>query len=431
MAVATARILGMTEPPAPASSPPAAMDGPRSQNFQLVVPPEMLEAMTAGGAIAPRISRAEALQVPAVLRGRNLICGTLSTLPLNVHAPDRRIVAGNTYLLGENIDPDIANPVTLAYTLEDLLFEGIAWWRVTKFGFHDYPVHASYIPQSFVTVVPSGGALPSQTLINPDHRFPIDGTVYIDGTPITDEREVIRFDSPNPPLLLHAAGAIRAAARLGTTANMYAEQPLPLGYFTDQEGTDPLSDAPGSANDGTTRSEIAKVLDDWNLARKSRAWGYMAGLKAERLQWSAADLQLHEARQHAVLEIARAMGLDPEDVGVSTTSRTYQNGEQRRLDLTDFTLAAYVAAVQERLSMHDVLPRGYVARMKFDGFLRSDAKTRMETNEIAKRIGAITGPEIREGEDRPALTPAEEAAIRERAAPPQPPARVAQEASAE
>src|SRR6266508_1490129 len=92
-------------------------------SFSADIPPDLWNVMTGGGAIAPRISRAEALQVPAVLRARNLIAGTVGSLPLVTIGPDRREVAG-TYLLGGNIDPEIPNSVMVAYTLEDLLFEG-------------------------------------------------------------------------------------------------------------------------------------------------------------------------------------------------------------------------------------------------------------------------------------------------------------------
>lgn len=384
--------LGVKPEPAP-ERPATRMGRTRpSAQFGVDIPPEMTEAMTAGGVLAPRISRNEALQVPAVLRGRNLICSTLAGLPLKIHGPDRREVDG--YLLGGNIDPDVPNVVTLANTLEDLLFEGIAWWRVTRWGWHNYPVEAHWVPESSVHVHGTRG-LPSQSQVSPDLLEPRDGQVFIDGVPVRDE-EVIRFDSPNPPLLRHAARAIRTCLRLDRTAAMYADSPMPLGTFEQVEGADPPDD-----------DELAEILESWETARKERAWAYIEGLKANPLQWDAEKIQLADQRQHAVLEIARAMGIDPEDLGVSTTSRTYQNAETRRLDLLDFTLAAYVTAVQQRLSMRDVLPRGYVARMKFDGFLRSDTRTRMETYRTGLQVGAYTHEEIRELEDRPALTPEE------------------------
>jgi HK97 family phage prohead protease len=365
--------------------------------FAVEVPPELTEAMTGGGAIARRISRDEALQVPAVLRGRNLICSTLAGLPLKIHGPDQQEADG--YLLGGNIDPDVANIVTISNTLEDLLFEGIAWWQVTRFGWHGYPVEARWVPESHVHVHGTMGH-PATSQVSPDRVEPRTGQIFIDGVPVSD-REVIRFDSPNPPLLRHAARAIRTALKLDRTVAMYADEPFPLGALEPLEGAEPLSDAPGSAEDGTDRSEVEAMLDSWEAARRRRAWAYLQKVQAKSLAWDPKQLQLAEQRQHAVLEIARALGVDPEDLGVSTTSRTYQNGEQRRLDLLDFTLSAYVQALQQRLSMHDVLPRGYVARLKFDGFLRSDTRTRMETFRVGRQVGAYDDQRIADLEDIP------------------------------
>jgi phage head maturation protease len=380
----------------------ATADPGPALRFGVDVPAELLEAMTAGGAIAPRISRDEALQVPAVLRARNLIAGTLASLPHVVHGPDRREVPGTYLFGGGNIDPDIPNSVVLAQTYEDLLFEGIAWWKVTAFGWHNFPTHASHIPVGSVHVA-GVGALTSVQQIGPDQPFPVEGQVYIDGLPVSDN-QVIRFDSPNPPLLPHAARAIRTCLKLDRATALYADEPLPLGFFTPKEGVE-----------AGTREEIQDVLDEWEESRSTRAWGYVgAALDVNALQFNPEQLQLADQRQHAVLEIARAAGIDPEDLGVSTTSRTYQNAEQRRIDLLDFTLGAYVTAMQDRLSMRDVLPPDYEAKVKFAGFLRSDTKTRMETYKIGLEVGAYTTDEIRELEDKPALTSAQRAAARDR-----------------
>lgn len=355
--------------------------------FTVDVPPEMREAMTAGGTIAPRIARSEALQVPAVLRSRNLICMP-SRLPIHTRNQDRQI-AEPTSLLTQ-IDPDVPNVVTFAQTYEDLLFEGVAWWKVLSVGWHGYPTEATHVHPSRVFV--SGPVVP---VVNGNGYVASgSGRVFIDGIPVPDE-QVIRFDSPNPPLLVHAARAIRTCLQLDSTASQYAADPMPLGYFTPRENTRPREDA----------DIIEELLTKWEQARGRRVWGYVGSAwDAKTLQFNAEQIQLADQRQHAVLEIARAAGIDPEDLGVSTTSRTYQNSEQRRQDLIDFTLAPYVAAVEQRLSMGDVTPRGYTVKVNFDGFLRADTKSRMDAYKIGLEVGAYTTPEIRELEDRPITT---------------------------
>lgn len=379
--------------------------------FGLEAPAELLTLMTGGGEIEPRISRAQALQVPAVLRARNLICGTLSTLPIHHHGPDKRVVP---WPLIDHPDPEIPQSVMWALTYEDLLFESVAWWRVTRRDRRGWPVEALHVPHSSVTV--SGGPYPpSQAQITPDLPFGRTGQVYIDGIPV-DDIDIIRFDSPNPPLLRHGARAIRTGLRLEQATRMYAETPMPLSHFESKEGADPLSMAPGSADDGTDRSEVDAALDAWEAARKKRSTAYIAALTLVKDQWDPKQLQLVEARDQAAKDIAVAAGLNPEDVGVSTTSRTYQNIEQSRQDMKAFTLGAYVQAVQERLSMRDVSPRGFKARIDWGGFLRSDTLTRMQGYDIGLRVGAIVHDEIRDLEDKPALTAEQRAEIRKPAA---------------
>lgn len=359
--------------------------------FEVEIPIEMREAMTANGRIAPRISRAEALQVPAVLRGRNLIASTLARLPIHVRDKNRQEAYPTT--LFDQIDPDVANVVTMANTYEDLMFEGISWWYVMEFGWHGFPTYAQHIGPSRVNVM---GWVPPVNGVGPSAA----GRVYIDGAPVPDER-LIRFDSPNPPLLVHAARAIRACLDLDQAASRYAAEPLPLGYFTPKEGTRPNED----------EKLITGLLNKWEAARAKRVWGYVGGAwEAKSLQFNAEQIQLADQRQHAVLQIANAIGVDPEDLGVSTTSRTYQNSEQRRQDMIDFTMSAYMAAVEQRLSMRDVLPRGYQAKVNLDSFLRSDTLGRMNAYKVGEEVGAYTTEEVRELEDRPALTPAQRAA---------------------
>ena len=346
--------------------------------FGIDVPFEIVQGDRLAGLVAGRISRKDALEVPAVLRSRNLIAGTLAPLPIHVRDKFREENDPTGFLA--QVDPNVANVVTFAQLYEDLLFEAVSWWKVTAFGWKSYPINAEHVPVNQVMV--SGGR------------------VYINGLPVADN-EVIRFDSPNPPMLVHAARAIRTCLLLDKTAAMYADNPLPLGVFSPREGASDLDEG-----------ELESLFERWHMAQKQRAWAYVsAALEANVLQFDAEQIQLADQRQHAVLEIARAAGVDPERLGVSTTSRTYRNSESERLDMLDFTLSAYVAAVEQRLSMKDVLPRGYKAKVNFDAFLRSDTKTRMETYAIGAPLGVYTEDERRELEDRPALTPAQHAEL--------------------
>jgi Phage portal protein len=347
------------------------------------------------GVSSARVSRHDAMSVPAVLKARNMIAGIASTFPIhcydrNFNVDDRNSVVSDAHVV-------IPNSFIYAATIEDLLFESRSYWRVTRFGADGFPIEAVHVDLRAVSQHAILG-MPSEVL-SADLQFSPRDPIYIDGM-FVPRREIIQFVSPNPPLLVHGARAIRQALLLDMAAEIAANEPVPLGYFTDAEDADPLDDI-----------EITDLLNDWRVARAQHAWAYVPNsLKAATLSWSPEQLQLADARQHAVLEIARATGLDPIDMGVDTSSsHTYQNVEQRRFDLVDLVQMPYLTAVEQRLSKNDVLPRGIHARFDVSSFLRADTKTRFEAYKNGIEAGAITVAEVRRAEHRPPLTDGERA----------------------
>lgn len=381
-----------------ASASGSGEDAPRwaaPLTFTLTAPPELTGEDTS--MLDARVTRAQAISVPAVKRARDLIAGTLGVLPVGVRNRRRETVTtGSAHALLSQPEPDVARTVTMTRTFEDMLFEGVSWWRITGFGWDGYPTKVRRLDPRSVNVRTNGRVYVSSTT----------GIAQGHAEEYVPDAELIRIDSPNDPLLVAGARAIRTALLLDKTAARYADEPLPLGYFAPRDGhEDPMNE-----------EEVVALLDEWEAARRERAWGYVgAALEPHPLQWNPEQLQLAKQRDHAVLEISRIAGVDPEDLGVSTTSRTYANAEQRRLDLLDFTLAAYVGAFESRMSMNDVTPDGYTVRFEYAGFLRSDTKTRMETYKIGREVGVYDDERIAEIEGipvarpQPTVTPASQA----------------------
>jgi phage portal protein BeeE len=344
------------------------------------IPPEFFGLTSYGDpvAAAPRTDRRTAMQVPAVKRGRDLIAGTLGTLPLELFGPDN-VLAASTLL--EQPERHVPRSVTIARTIEDLLFEGVAWWLITEYGWHTYPTKVIRLDPRSVTVRK-------------------DGKVYVTRqgnrgqvTEYAEDKDLIRFDSPNDPLLVVGARAIRTALTLDAAAERYASGNQPLDYFAPADGFDP------------NQEDVDAALEAWEAARRLRATGYVPGaLTYNTAGWNPEQLQLSDARQHAVLEIARVMGIDPEDLGVSTTSRTYFNAFDRKQARIQDTLRGYMVAFEERLSMGDVTPRGYKAKFNLSDMLRSDDLTRFQAYAAGREVGVYEGPdEIRAAEGKPAL----------------------------
>jgi len=385
---ATSAALAVVDPATRVAERAIADSGPR---FNVEIDPVMLygpgyATSAAQIPMSPRVSRAQAMSVPAVKRGRDLIAGTLGTLPLRLTGPDNTVTP---WALFDQPEAEIPRSVTLINTFEDLLFEQVAWWKITGYGWHGKPVEVVRLEPRSVTV---GSDMRVYETVRGNA-----GTVR---RWLPDD-DLIRFDGPTDPILVAGARAIRACLALDQAALKYSEGNQPLDWFTPADGADPAED-----------DEILTLLGEWAKARAAGVTGYVpAALKYNAAGWEPQKLQLAEARQHAVLELARLMGIDPEDLGVSTTSRTYQNSQDRYQSRIKDTLRQFVAAFEDRLSMNDVSPRGYRARLDFSDLLRTDDATRMAVHETALRIGAETPEELRRAEHKPPLTAGQTAGL--------------------
>lgn len=350
--------------------------------------------------VAGRVSREQALAVPAVLRGRNMIAGVISTLPIVVTDATNAIVANS---LMAQIDPDVPNAVTIAQTVEDLLFDAISWWKVTARGFDGYPTSAQHIDLHRITwQMPAG--FPLNKL--PSNYFP--GSHAFVGTDLVEAADVIRFDSPNPALLVHAARTIRRALKLELAADRFADNPSMRDYFTAVDGADP------------TDTEVRQMLDDWIAARNLRSTGYVPSgyERHDATSLTPAELQLATLIEKVTKDLANAMGIDAEDLSVSTTSRTYANAVDRRQDRVNETYGPYITAIQDRLSMGDITKRSQIVRLRLDDYMRANPIDRMkvQTGYITAKV--FTPDEIRDEECKPPLTTAQ----KDELSPPPPPA---------
>lgn len=362
-----------------------------------------------GYGLFPRAGRQEALSIAPVLRGRNMIC-SIATLPLVQLGDD---FTPERLSLLEQIDPDVPNVVTIAQTAEDLLFEGISWWEVTAFGADGYPTSARHVDYGTVSLQPPNSGRSPAPL--PGGYDPRGAVIYMDGRPVPYSR-VIRFDSPNPGLLKACGRVIRQALLIDQTSALYANNPRPLDYFTPNEDADPVDD-----------DTVKELLAEWQRARKQRSTAYVpAALTYNSVDTpTPAELQLVELEKQASLKLANALGLDPEDLGISTTSRTYQNGVDRRQDRINDTLSPYMSAITDRLSMPDVTKRGRKVVFDLDDYMRADPTTRATFYQRGIEDGWLTPDEVRAEERRPKLTAAQKASLKpEPAAPPAAPDNV-------
>lgn len=330
---------------------------------------EAVRVLGAGG----DISRDIAIRVPAVKRARDLIAGGLGQLPLHMHAVTGAV---ESWALFEQPEEGRAPSVTWTDVLDDMLFQpgpngkGIARLQVTHYGWHGKPAQVKRMVPGRHTKGRGGW------------------WVNRDGKPAewVPDAHVIELESPNDALLKAGARAIRVLAALEVGALNAVNGIPPMDYFTHEGEASPFEDD----------TEAQEFLDAWLAARQARATGLIPeGLKYNSNTINPKDLQLVEAREFAIAEIARLTGVDSEELSVATTSRTYFNAQDRRRGRIDFTLGPYRAAVEGRLSMPDVTPRGYVVRFDTSEFTRADDLTTAQTDAALLAAGIVTVDEVR------------------------------------
>lgn len=346
---------------------------PKQETFASTPLVDAMEAEIYGTALLPVVTREEALSVPQVMRARNLICSTISTLPLKTYNAKFELI--DNPLLRE-IDPSRTNSAVLADTADDLFCYKYAYWRVLQRDSAGFPYYMEHVEFNRV----SEEVKDNQVVI------------YIDGNRQSWE-DVRKFESPNPGFLKYGGRVIRRALDLDMTSARYAKNPRPLDYFQSNGEGDP------------SEGEIRTFLRKWkyNLQRGVTGW-VPFWVKYETVeQPTPAELQLIEAQKQVGLSIANMTGIDPEELGVSTTSRTYSNIQDRRKDKINEVYAPYMSAICERLSKADVTKRGHHVEFDLTDFMKADDKTRMEVAVGYKNAGIKTTDELRTAERLPAL----------------------------
>ena len=115
-------------------------------------------------------------------------------------------------------------------------------------------------------------------------------------------------------------------------------------------------------------------------------------------------MMYNEAKQYFATELARACNIPAYMIDAETfRGMTYQNIIDGRKEFFAYSLAPFVTAIEDRLSMDDLTPRGQTVRFSVDEtFLRVDPLTRLQVTEKLLTLGLIDVEQAKEMED---LTP--------------------------
>lgn len=331
--------------------------------------------------ILPRVSRNEAMSVPTVARCRNLIASVVADLPLNLYRKSTGEELGNPVWIEQ---PSINQPrsVTMAWTVDSLMMYGVAYWEVTEVYAEDgRPSRFQWVPNVKVTFETD---LYGTTITQ----------YYVDAVarPQWGVGSLITFQFMDEGILERGAETIRAAIDLRKAAVIASATPQPAGVIKNS-GAD------------LDPKEVAGLLAAWKTARQNRATAYLTStLDYTPTSFSPKDMMYDEAQQFLATEISRLCNVPSYMVSAEANqSMTYANVLDERKQFFSFSIAPYVNAIADRLSMDDITARGNAVRFDVDSsFLKTDPMERLLVVEKMLLLGLITLDQAMEMED---LTP--------------------------
>jgi HK97 family phage portal protein len=323
-------------------------------------------------------TRALAMSVPSVARARNIICGTIGSLPLTTF---NRITGEyvDPHRVINQPDPRVAGFVIYCWLAEDIWLYGAGYGQVLEM----YSATDGGRVRAWTRVSPDRVTVDTDFLNTTINGYKVDGK----SVPMQGVGSIIRFDGPDEGLLHRAGKTVAAAVYLENAAVNYAKEPAP-SMVLKSNGTN------------LTAERISSLLSAWKTARQSRSTAFLnADVELQQFGFDPKTMQLSEARQYVALELARACGIPAYFLSAEQTSMTYSNAVNERRSLVDFSLRPILKSVEERLSLPDFVPNPVMVRFALDDFLRGNPLERAQVYEILNRIGAMSVEQIQREED--------------------------------
>jgi len=314
------------------------------------------------------VGREEALSVPALMRCRNLLAGTIGAIPLELYKKSTNEELGSPLWLEQ---PSYSQPrsVTIAFTVESLLLYSQAFWKVVEVYQEDgRPARFEWIANNRVTATLDS----TNTFVR---SYAVDGmTLPMDGL-----GSLITFQSLLPGILNTGTATIRAAIDVQKASVIAASTPMATGYIKNT-GAD------------LDPKEVSGLLAAWKTARNNRSTAYLTStLEYNPVSFSPKDMMYGEAIFNLATEIARLCNVPAYYVSADANSMTYSNVQDERKQFLTLSLQPFISAIEDRLSMDDITARGNVVKFDIDkNFLRTDPLQELAVIEKLLSLNLIT-----------------------------------------
>lgn len=325
------------------------------------------------------IRREDAMSIASVARCRNLIAGTIASIPLELYRKSTGEELGSPVWLEQ---PSKSQPrsVTIAWSVDSLIFYGVCYWVVTELYADDgRPARFEWVANTRVTFD-----------LNLENEYITQ--YYVDGktVPMTGLGSLITFQAFDEGVLSRGKELIRAAVDLNKAASIAASTPMPSGIIRNS-GAD------------LDPKEIQGLLAAWKTARNNRSTAFLTStLEYQPTSFSPKDMMYDEAKQFMSTEIARMMNVPAIYLSADmNSSYTYTNVLDSRKDFLAYSLQPYISAIEDRLSMDDITAHGNQVKFAItDTFLRQDPLAELAVIEKLLSLGLITPEQAMEMTDQ-------------------------------
>jgi HK97 family phage portal protein len=329
-------------------------------------------------AIIPRVSRHDAMSVPSVARARNLICGTVASIPLEYYKKSTgEVIAPPRWIT--QLSKSQPSFVTLTWLVDSLMFYGVAYMLVTeRYAEDGRPANFEWIANTRVTFTTD--------------IYGIHVTQYfVDANPI-DMNDIVTIQGFDEGVLDRGGRTIQAAIDVERASAQNSANPQPAGFLKNTG-----ADLPPN--------EVQGLIAAWKRARQNNSTAYLTStLDYSPVAFSPKDMMYNDAIQNLSTQIARLCNVPAYYLSADqNTTMTYANVQDERKQFFALSLEPYIQAIQSRLSMDDISTAGHEVRFAvFDTFLKNDPLVEIQVLEKLLSLGLISTEQAMEMTD---LTP--------------------------
>jgi HK97 family phage portal protein len=329
-------------------------------------------------AIMPRIQRKEAMSVPSVARARNLICGTVASIPLEYYNKRTgEVIAPPRWI--SQLSKHQPSFVTMTWIIDSLMMFGVAYLLVEeRYAEDGRPASFEWIANNRVTFTTDVEGIMIQQY-------------YVDATPI-NMADIVTIQGFDEGILERGSRTIQSAIDVERAAAQNSANPQPAGFLKNSG-----ADLPAA--------EVSGLLAAWKRARQNNSTAYLTStLDYSPVAFSPKDMMYNEAIQNLSTQIARVCNVPAYYLSADqNTTMTYANVQDERKQFFALSIQPYIEAVQRRLSMDDISTAGHEVRFAvFDSFLKSDPLVELQVIEKLLSLQLITVEQAMEMTD---LTP--------------------------